>query len=73
MTGWSTKDTDEELATRARAPNRRTQPRAVVYGTPARSAAGRTPHPPPATSASTEPMVSAASSRQASVNAGSSA
>lgn len=31
----------------ARARNRRTQPRAVVYGTPARSAAGRTPHPPP--------------------------
>jgi hypothetical protein len=30
----------------ARAPNRRTQPRAVVCGTPARAAAGRTPHPP---------------------------
>lgn len=57
----------------ARARNRRTQPRAVVCGTPARSAAGRTPHPPPATSASTEPIVSATSSRQASVNAGSSA
>jgi hypothetical protein len=57
----------------ARARNRRTQPRAVVYGTPARSAAWRTPHPPPATtSPTTEPMVSAASSRQASVNAGSS-
>src|SRR6266566_5229991 len=35
----------------ARAENRRTQPRAVVCGTPARAAAGRTPHPPPATSA----------------------
>ncbi len=57
----------------ARARNRRTQPRAVVYGTPARSAAGRTPHTPPATSASTKPTVSATSSRQASVNAGSSA
>ena len=33
---------------RARAPNRRTHPRAVVYGTPARSAAGRTPPGPPA-------------------------
>ena len=40
---------------------------------PARSAAGRTPRAPPAASASTEPMVSATSSRQASVNAGSSA
>ncbi len=30
----------------ARAVNRRTQPRAVVYGTPAAAAAGRTPHPP---------------------------
>ena len=53
--------------------NRRTQPRAVVCGTPARSAAGRTPHAPPATCAITEPIVSAASSRQASTNAGSSA
>ena len=30
----------------ARAANRRTQPRAVVYGTPAAAAAGRTPHVP---------------------------
>ena len=30
----------------ARAPNRRTQPRAVACGTPARAAAGRTPHAP---------------------------
>ena len=57
----------------ARARNRRTQPRAVVYGTPARSAAGRTPRPPPAAAASTAPTVPAVSSRQASVNAGSSA
>ncbi len=57
----------------ARAANRRTHPRAVVYGTPARSAAGRTPHRPPATSAITMPTVSATSSRQASTNAGSSA
>src|SRR5205807_8932807 len=34
-------------SSRARARNRRTQPRAGVYGTPALSAAGRTPHPPP--------------------------
>jgi hypothetical protein len=57
----------------ARPQNRRTQPRAVVCGTPARTAAGRTPHPPPATSAITAPIVSAVSSRQASTNAGSSA
>src|SRR5438477_197961 len=57
----------------ARAENRRTQPRAVVCGIPARAAAGRTPHPPPATSAITAPTVSATSSRQASTNAGSSA
>ena len=31
----------------ARAANRRTQPRAVVYGTPAAAAAGRTPHARP--------------------------
>ena len=36
-------------SSRPRARNRRTQPRAVVYGTPARAAAGRTPHAPPAT------------------------
>ena len=53
--------------------NRRTQPRAVVCGTPGRAAAGRTPHPRPATSAITAPIVSAVSSRQASTNAGSSA
>ncbi len=58
---------------RARTPNRRTHPRAVVYGTPARSAAGRTPPPPPATSATTPPITSAVSSRPASTNAGSSA
>ena len=57
----------------ARARNRRTQPRAVVYGTPARAAAGRTPHAPPATCPITAPTVSATSSRQASTNAGSSA
>ena len=57
----------------ARAPNRRTQPRAVVCGTPARAAAGRTPHAPPATCPITAPTVSATSSRQASTNAGSSA
>ena|SRR5487761_1255567 len=57
----------------ARAENRRTQPRAVVYGTPAAAAAGRTPHPPPATRPITPPATSAASSRQASANAGSSA
>jgi hypothetical protein len=56
---------------RARTPNRRTHPRAVVYGTPARSAAGRTPHPPPATSPTTFPITSATSSRLASTNAGS--
>jgi hypothetical protein len=57
----------------ARAPNRRTQPRAVVCGTPARAAAGRTPHAPPATCPITAPTTSATSSRQASTNAGSSA
>jgi hypothetical protein len=57
----------------ARARNRRTQPRAVVYGTPSRAAAGRTPHTPPVTCPITAPTVSATSSRQASVNAGSSA
>ena len=57
----------------ARAPNRRTQPRAVVCGTPARAAAGRTPHAPPATCPITTPTASATSSRQASTNAGSSA
>ena len=51
--------------------NRRSHPRAVVCGTPARSAAGRAPHEPPATSAITAPTVSAVSSRQASTNAGS--
>ena len=46
----------------------------VACGGGAGLAAGRTPHPPPATtSPTTEPMVSATSSRQASVNAGSSA
>jgi hypothetical protein len=57
----------------ARRRNRRTQPRAVVYGTARRAAAGRTPHPPPVTSAITAPTVSATSSRQASTNAGNSA
>ena len=57
----------------ARARNRRTQPRAVVYGTPARSAAGRTPQLPPVTWPITAPIVSAASSRHPRTNAGSSA
>lgn len=57
----------------AQARNRRTHPRAVVYGTPALSAAGRTPHPPSDTSVRTAPTVSAVSNRQASVNAGSNA
>jgi len=57
----------------ARAPNRRTHPRAVVCGTPARSAAGRTPPPPPATSSTTVPITSAVSRRFTSTNAGSSA
>jgi hypothetical protein len=57
----------------ARTANRGTQPRAVSYGTPARAAAGRTPHPPPHTPASTAPIVPAVSSRQASTNDGSSA
>ena len=55
----------------ARARKRRSHPRAVVCGTPARSAAGRTPHAPPATSSITAPAVPAVSSRQASKNAGS--
>ena len=45
----------------ARPPNRRTHPRAVVCGTPARAAAGRTPHAPPATCPITAPIVSAVS------------
>ena len=60
-------------SSRPRARNRRTQPRAVLYGTPARAAAGRTPHTPPATCPITAPAVSATSSRQASVNAGNNA
>ncbi len=55
----------------ARDRKRRSHPRAVVCGTPARSAAGRTPHEPPATCSITAPTVSAVSSRQASTNAGS--
>ena len=39
-------------------PNRRTQPRAVVCGTPARAAAGRTPPAPPPTCSITAPTVS---------------
>ena len=50
----------------ARAANRRTQPRAVVYGTPAAAAAGRTPHAPAATCPITAPADSAASSRRTS-------
>ncbi len=50
---------------------RRSHPRAVVCGTPARSAAGRDPPGPLTTSAITAPAVSAVSSRQASTNAGS--
>ena len=57
----------------ARDRKRRSHPRAVVCGTPARSAAGRTPHEPPATCSITAPTLSAVSSRQASTNAGSSA
>jgi len=53
--------------------NRRNHPRAVVYGTSSPAAAGRTPPAPPATPASTIPIASAASRRQASTNAGSSA
>ena len=53
----------------ARAANRRTQPRAVVYGTLSAAAAGRTPHAPPATCPITAPAASATSSRHASVNA----
>ena len=56
----------------ARLANRRTQPRAVVYGTPA-AAVGHTPHAPPATCPITAPAISAAFSRRASVNADSSA
>ena len=65
----------EKLTARspARDANRRTQPRAVVCGTPAAAAAGRTPHAPATTCPITAPAVSAASSRRASVNAGSSA
>jgi len=55
----------------ARDRKRRSHPRAVVCGTSARSAAGRTPHEPPATCSITAPTVSAVSSRQASTNAGS--
>lgn len=55
----------------ARARNRRSHPRAVVCGTPARSAAGRAPHAPPVTSSITAPVVWAVSSRQVSANAGS--
>ncbi len=55
----------------ARDRNRTSHPRAVVCGTPARSAAGRAPHEPPATCSITAPTVSAVSSRQASTNAGS--
>lgn len=56
----------------ARTANRRTQPRAVVYGTPARSAARHTTHPPDAP-ASTPPITSATSGRHASANAGNNA
>jgi hypothetical protein len=56
-----------------RSENRRHQPRAVVCGTPARAAAGRTPHARPATAVTTAPTVSAASRRQASTNVGSNA
>ena len=56
----------------ARAPNRRTQPRAVVCGTLARAAAGG-PACTPGHLPITTPTASARSSRQASTNAGSSA
>jgi hypothetical protein len=55
---------------RARTPNRRTHPRAVVYGTPARAAAGRTPPAPATASATTFPTTSAVSRRFTSTNAG---
>src|SRR5262249_5572769 len=60
-------------STRARPRTRRTQPRAAVYGPPARSAPGRPPQRPPATRAITEPIVSTWSSRHARTNAGNSA
>jgi hypothetical protein len=50
----------------------RTKLQAVVYRTAALCAAGRTPHPPPAISVSTMPTVSAKSSCQTGVHAGSS-
>ncbi len=57
----------------APAAKRRHHPRAVVCGTPSRSAAGRTPERPAATSAITVPTDSTTSSRPTSTNAGSSA
>lgn len=45
-------------------------PRAVVCGTPIRSAGGRTPERPAATSAMTSPIDSTTSSRPTSTNAG---
>ena len=57
----------------ARPANRRTQPRAVVCGTPAAAAARRTPHAPPVTCSITVPTGSAASSRRARTNAGNNA
>ena len=57
----------------ARAVNRRTQPRAVICGTPTAAAARRTPHDPPATCPITAPAGPAASSRRTRTNAGSSA
>ncbi len=47
------------------------QPRAVVCGTQSRSAGGRTPQRPAATSAMTSPIDSTTSSRPTSTNAGS--
>jgi len=52
---------------------RRHQPRAVVCGTERRSAGGRTPERPAATSAMTSPIDSTTSSRPTSTNAGNTA
>ncbi len=57
----------------ARRRNRRSHSRTVVCGMPARCAAVRAPHRPPATSSITPPTASATSSHPASTNAGSKA
>ena len=60
-------------STDARDPNRRTQSRAVVCGTPTRADTGRTPEPPTTTASRTTPMVSTTSSRPPSKNDGNNA